>query len=456
MKITQYLEIEKSPLELNFLNLDINQDKKLFVDYSLIKRNKDNFSKKCRDTVNSFIQAVKNNLELGKTKETKDLFKEMSESNEVCLGYSSGTPKGRGVGDDCAEKIADFIIRENIYSTNQLADIFCLFSDSKIFIEGIKNDRTSDAVISLIKEHLIDYTLEQCSLYSKEVEFETKEVKLWDSNTFQWSLKNKKIPKIDGKNIIFVPRVIINKGSHNFQKEYYRYGVIEKFQQVYLDDNDPLCITRADGTVCAPTKKSLMDLISGDKATLLKETKEDPEILVSFKRKTHIFEPLSRDELLKSFEKDAEIKNVAQKLKEKLENFNGDEKSLCDLRGILENIFFEYFGNKKLSEIGTIYRNYKKFEGIFEEDINFKYIKNSVELNKFILNIEKMGIVIIKEATDEIKEIIRVAHNEQNKKIILISFAELKNLLQELEETESINIEKYLNRKLDVFEVPQV
>lgn len=451
MKITEYLEIDKSPLELNFLDLDINQDKKLFVDYSLIKKNKDDFSKKCCDTVNSFIEAVKNNLELGKINETKNLFKEMSESNEVCLGFSSGDPNGRGVGDDCAEKIADFIIRENIYSTTQLADIFCLFSDSKIFIEGIKNDRTSDAIISLIKEHLIDYTLEQCSLYSKEIEFETKEVKLWDSNTFKWILKNKKLPKIDGKNIIFVPRVIINKGSHNFQNQYYRYGVIEKFQQVYLDNNDSLCVIRADGTVCAPTKKSLMDLIPSDKNTLLEKTKEDPEILASFKRKPHIFEPLSRDDLLKSFEEESEIKGITQILKEKLENFNGDEKSLCNLRGILECIFFQYLGNKKHTEIGTIYRNYKKFEEIFEEEIYFKYIKTSTELNEFILNIEKIGIVIVKEPTDEIKEIIRVAHSEENKKIVLISFTELRNLLQELEETESIDIERYLKRKLDIF-----
>lgn len=451
MKITEYLEIEKSPLELNFLNLDINQDKKLFVDYSLIKKNKDDFSKKCCDTVNSFIKVVKDNLKLDKVKETEGLFEEMSESNETCLGFSCGAPKGRGVGHDCAEKIANFIIKEKIYSTNQLADIFCLFSDSKIFIEGIRNDRTSDAITSLIKEHLIDYTLEQCSLYSKEIKLETKRVKLWNSDTFQWSFKDKQLLKIDGKNIIFVPRVIVNKGSHNFQKQYYRYGVLEKIQQTYLDNRNPLCVTRADGALSKPTKKSLMNYISGDKTTLLEKTKEDPEILVSFKKRTHIFEPLSRDELLKSFEKDAEIKDVAQTLKEKLEKFNDDEKSLCNLRGILESIFFEYFGNKKQSEVGTVYRNYKKIEGIFEEEIYFKYIKTSVELNEFILNIEKIGIVIIKEPTDEIKEIIRVAHNKQNKKIILISFAELRNLLQELEETESIDIEKYLKRKLDFF-----
>lgn len=448
MKITEFLKLKKSPLELNFLDLNIYEDKNLFVDYALIKDNSDDFSKNCQKTVNSFIEIVKTNLKDKKEDEIRNLFREMKESNEVCLGFSSGHPRGRGLANDCAQKISEFVIKEKIYNNEMLSEIFCIFSDSKIFIEGIGNDRTSDAIISLIKEHLIDYTNEQCQLFNTKIKKIKKKFKLWNRNKSTWEEKEKIVPQIDEKDIIFIPRGIVNVGNKNIQRKYYSQGVIEKLQKEYLIEKSHLCIKKADGSLKVPTKKSLMKKIPGDKKTLFEITKKKPEILIDFKNKKNIVKSLNRIDLLYILDESNNIKDIIQGLRNKLKYFKNDLEGICQLRGILEFLFFDYIGNRRIFSLGTNYRNYKKWNIIFDNEIHFRYINNETELDGYISTINTPIIIIVKKETQLIKEKIRNIY-KKNIKVILLSFIELDNLLLELHDYDSIDIENFLKQKLN-------
>ena len=102
MKISRIFGINKSQAELDFIDVNIQRDKLLFVDPFLISNNADEWSLAASHTIQSFFQYVLNNIRSGNITAARQAFRHLHEPNDTCLGMSRGRPRGRGVGSDNA------------------------------------------------------------------------------------------------------------------------------------------------------------------------------------------------------------------------------------------------------------------------------------------------------------------------------------------------------------------
>ena len=98
MFLSQKLNLNKSQLELDFVDIDLNTDIPLFLDSTLIKKCNSSFSIAANNTLNDFfkylIGLLKNNYE----EQAQNICMPLGEVNETYLGLSKGKPKGKGIG----------------------------------------------------------------------------------------------------------------------------------------------------------------------------------------------------------------------------------------------------------------------------------------------------------------------------------------------------------------------
>ena len=109
MKISQIFVINKSQAELDFVDIDSEQDKLLFIDPFLLSNNTDPWSLAASHTLQSFFQHVLDNIRTGRINQARQAFRHLHEPNETCLGMSNGLPRGRGVGTDNATELFNAI-----------------------------------------------------------------------------------------------------------------------------------------------------------------------------------------------------------------------------------------------------------------------------------------------------------------------------------------------------------
>ena len=97
MRISEKMGLNKSKLELDFYDYEIEKDNYAFLDPYYIAKKEDAFLTECNAYVESFF-----NYFLFLLKEDEDaaydLFSHLGEVNEICLGMSKNKPAGRGIG----------------------------------------------------------------------------------------------------------------------------------------------------------------------------------------------------------------------------------------------------------------------------------------------------------------------------------------------------------------------
>src|SRR5256885_1439881 len=123
MKISEIYHLGKSQFELDFVDIDPNNDLLLFVDPQFISHRQDEWSYQASVRVKSFFQKIITLLRSGNRDEAKELFLPLREPNETCLGMSKEMPVGRGAGSTDAEKIFDSIARSRAITTGLVEDL---------------------------------------------------------------------------------------------------------------------------------------------------------------------------------------------------------------------------------------------------------------------------------------------------------------------------------------------
>lgn len=196
----------KTQVDLDFINICLETDNLLFVDPHLIKQLNQflEFQKKIGSYWALVLQSLANNKP---QHYVLNLLSGTHETNEIRLGYSNSSPKGKGAGKEKQEWLYQELKKQKLVSRKQLGGEFIEF-----FIEGIGVDLISDITISIIKKELIDYTNKQCSLY-KIPTFKHKIKNLFDEQNHKWiKTQEFNLPQTKkGEPIIFTPKKIVRK-----------------------------------------------------------------------------------------------------------------------------------------------------------------------------------------------------------------------------------------------------
>lgn len=349
MKISNIFSLNKTQLELDFVDIDIAVDTRLFIDPEIIAKSKDSFIGLMDRYIKSFFNYFLNLVKNGNKAEAKALFLHLGEVNDICLGMSAGTPKGSGIGRGKAEKIFDSLLESRAAETGIMQDI----EDCKLFVEGVDKDNVSDMVANIIKMPLIQYTQDQCKLLGIPL-VNAPTGWYWNGMTLTWENNYSDRLVIRGKTYLLVPKRIVTYSSKYSSGAFVQHFALNYMQNEELRLNGSLVQKSYDkkGRLLREfvTKKDLRKRESDNGEILSKEwvtkfCQNHTEILSEFKF-TRV-----KSNTFSAFD-DINVNELVDYLIQKLNNTpTGNEHATAYHRlifGILELLFYPYLCYPKI------------------------------------------------------------------------------------------------------------
>ena len=289
--------INKTQPQLDFVDIDTDQDIPLFIDPYVFSTKSDAWSRKCHETLLSFFQAVRDSIRDGDDARGRRLLNNLHEPNETCLGLSRSIPAGRGIGTHQAGDLYDRLRASRAAETGLLSEL----SDCELFIEGIGPDKISDITTNIIRRHLIEYTRYQCELHGIQLEGTVASGNLWNINTLSWENQFVELPVIGQRKIVLVPKASVRWSMVFSRQQYYNQFVLEFLQAEHLSQNTALVETLRNGRQRV-TKKSLMEMHPLSKHFLADFSEHNPQVLEQYKMALGISPEITDRELEESFQ----------------------------------------------------------------------------------------------------------------------------------------------------------
>lgn len=216
MKISKLFNLEKSQYELDFVDIDPDIDTPLFLDPYYISKCDFPFAAEAHRTIRSYFEFLLALLKGKKHQRAEELFSYLGESNDICMGMSTGMPSGHGMGPEDTKAIFAQLLKSRAIKTGIMEDI----EDFRIFVPNVDKDKVSDMTANIIKIHLIQYTIEQCELHGIPLTQNVPSGMFWDPDKRLWD--NLYVPRlvINEKPILLVPKRIVSFTDKYTPNEY--------------------------------------------------------------------------------------------------------------------------------------------------------------------------------------------------------------------------------------------
>ena len=285
--------------ELDFVDIDLDNDTPLFIDPHILGTRRNSWSVDASRTVRNFFRHFLTLVRAGKRDEALELFLGLREPNETRLGLSKGRSQGHGVGRTDAEKIFNSMLESKAIASGLVEDI----EDTRLFIDGVDKDKTSDMTTNIIRRQLIDYTQRQCRLWTIPTTPNVPSGNLWDRAARQWEEIHTDMLVVGDRKLLLVPKSIVAYSLDYSPQKYHQHFVLTYLQTYHLSINSALVRRRRPkkGKPGARyvTKKSLVAAEAPySKDFLTTFTQAHAAIFQDFKRAEHAgMAPLSNSEL---------------------------------------------------------------------------------------------------------------------------------------------------------------
>ena len=143
------------------MDIDPDIDTPLFLDPYFISKCDFPFAEAAHASIQSYFDHLLALLRTNKDVEAEELFSHLGETNDICMGMSTGKPRGHGMGSEDTTAIFKSLRQSRVILTGVMEDI----EDFRIFVPNVDKDKVSDMTANIIKWHLIQYTIEQCHLH---------------------------------------------------------------------------------------------------------------------------------------------------------------------------------------------------------------------------------------------------------------------------------------------------
>ncbi len=376
LRFSKYFKLEKKQHELDFVDVPLNTDIRLFIDPYTLSIRSDEFSMQCSNIVINFFQRIIDDIKDGRFESAKYNLNRLREPNETHLGLSNENPIGKGVSGKQSIDIFEKLKNSRATKTGFLKDL----SDCELVIPGISRDKISDIVTNIIKIKLLEYTQAQCNTYNIPT-IPVSSGKYWNPQKGIWEEEYFNLPVYKNKKIILVPKAIVRYTLEYNQKKYYNGFVLEFLQEEHLNANTALVQLLKNGTRRVtkkdlkkdprykPTKQFLYEFSNEHPEVFEKYTDSLPENVPSLSNE----QIEAKQQISEDFDYDALIENL-----KKIPTGKETEDDYHNLIiGILEVIFYpNLFSPEKevrihngRKRIDITYQNAAK-DGFFEYIIN--------------------------------------------------------------------------------------
>jgi len=288
LRFSERFELGKSQAELDFVDIPLNTDIRLFVDPYALSVETDPWFIDCSNLVVDFFQLVIDSIRRNDTTTASRMLLNLHEPNETHLGFSTGRPAGRGIGTGQASDLYYRLRDSKAVQTGLLTHL----TDCELVIPGIGSDKISDITINILRGKLIEYSEQQCSLY----ELPTREVPsglCWDADRRDWVNTHVHLPTYGNRKIVLVPKAAVRYRLAADYQEYYRGFVLDYLQAEHLHAGSSLVTLLRNGQRRV-YKKDLKGKHPCTKTFLFEFSQEHPDVLDRYKKslvgKTHPLE----------------------------------------------------------------------------------------------------------------------------------------------------------------------
>lgn len=332
---SQFFRLNKGQNQLDFVDIDTDADKPLFIDPYVFDVRNDAWSIYCREAVLSYFEAVIDAIRRGDMERGRGLMNYLGEPNETCLGLSRGRPAGRGVGGLQADDLFERLANSRAAQTGLLSDI----AECELFVERIGPDKISDITTNIIRKHLIEYTQAQCRLHGIEMTPDVPSGMIWDSVRAQWNEEYTELPIIKGRKVLLVPKATARWSMAFSHQSYYNDFVLTFLQARHLEQGSALVETLKNGRRRV-TKKSLEEIHPLSKNFLAEFSERNPEMLERYKTILGVPREITDRELDEDFDQPAFCRAAAEQLRA-IPPGNDNATAYHNLAiGLLEFIFY--------------------------------------------------------------------------------------------------------------------
>lgn len=283
MRVSEYYDLKLTQPSLEFLDVDIINDTRLFVDPQAVRDLNSEFGDHCKDLIQDFFNELLQSIKHKKNGRAQYLLSSLREPNETHLGLSKGRSKGRGLGPEKAREIFLSFSRSKAVETGLLEDL----EDTVLLIEGISLDILSDIVTNIIRGPLIHYTQQICREYEIPMAKEISSGPVWNLKTKKWDIDYVELPEPDGEKLILLPKSIIRlTGCYNVS-QYYRHYVLEKLKEEEIENNTSLVeiIKTGKNKGSKRVYKNALEAKYGtqEKTVSIQKTNEFPDLIKKYK-----------------------------------------------------------------------------------------------------------------------------------------------------------------------------
>lgn len=195
------------------------------------------------------------------------------------MGYSSGEPKGRGIGELQAIEIQNSFESSQAAKSGDIKDI----ADCALMIPGINRDKISDITANILKIKLIEFTQAQCNIHSIPVQ-KVAINNAFDYEDFEFKSFFTKLPVINGRAKILLPISSVRQDPELSKDKYYRNFVLEFLRAEHQHAGDSLSTVLKNGKVVVriadlknkyPLKADFLYEFSKDHSNILEKYKSE-------------------------------------------------------------------------------------------------------------------------------------------------------------------------------------
>lgn len=370
MKISKVLGLEKAQSELDFFDYKIESDNYKFIDPYYISKQEDAFLAECNEYIVSFFNKFIYFLKTGDDVEAYNLFRHLSEVDEICLGMSKGKPRGKGVGKIDTRNIFNAIKRSKAYEQGVAKTI----EDVRIFIPGIDKDKVSDMVANIIKGPLLRYTQEQCELYGYTLTNEETGY-YWDKE--KWVRGHADMIVYKNNKYLLYPRNLVTSSKWFSRNEFFSMYILEFYRNKFLEENSSIVTYKYDnnGNVIdkSLSKTDVEEFLKKDnvldKKWIEKFAIEHPEIYSDFKNKAIKKLQIKEDEVDKILTDADLIDYLASEFTNIIPGAEDSKKYQILVCSILELLFYPEIAHPKVEN--------EIHEGRKRIDITFDNVSNN-------------------------------------------------------------------------------
>ena len=109
--------------ELNFVNINLDKDNKLFIDPLKIRRGKEEIHKRCYNKIETFVNMMIKLAKDRKYSKLLELVNNFYERNETRLGYSLETTHGKSFGENGGIDLVKVLVKDDIVESGFVEDI---------------------------------------------------------------------------------------------------------------------------------------------------------------------------------------------------------------------------------------------------------------------------------------------------------------------------------------------